>query len=275
AGQLLLGEAGDAAGLFERCQSVSSPRWNRIILAVAPAAPVEPEARDLRGDRRRNELVDGLPAADARPDLARGDVERLDLEELDLVGPVKLGEHAVEPFARVTRPRRDAEARQLEHAVGIFPAEEVAELVGADEEKGVVEAPLAEHVDGPRVLVGLDFVVREREACQAEPLSGGSRDGLVPRMGHDEHDEPAQVEVLARAADDLEVPVVRRVEDAAEEAGHRYSNDSSPITTSSPSRAPAARSASASASSAGGRPTTRYPRSVRRIRNDGRRGFGR
>src|SRR5258708_5903623 len=117
----LLGTAGTAASL-----------------AAPGGRSIEPEPLDLAGDRGWDETVDRPVTRDAGPDVARGDVDRLDLEEADAVGASELGKHVLEALPRVARARRDTEPRQLEHAVGILPAEEVRELVGADEKDGVV-----------------------------------------------------------------------------------------------------------------------------------------
>ncbi len=105
-------------------------------------------------------------------------------------------------------------------------------------------------------------------ACSASATrtSTGQLDLLVRRVAADEHLEAVELELLDPAARELEVPVVRRVERAAEEADHSNTRVSSPTSTSTPLRAPAARSACSSSSGAGGVPVTRNPRSVRRIR---------
>src|SRR5581483_11972247 len=83
-------------------------------------------------------------------------------------------------------------------------------------------------------------------------------------------------ERLARPRQQGDVPVVRRVEGAAEETSHgTNSNDSSPISTFAPRFAPASRSASSSASSLGGSPTTRKPPSTRSRLHGRGGGFGR
>ena len=105
--------------------------------------------------------------------------------------------------------------------------------------------------------VELDLLVRESRPGEREPDLTFGHDRLVPGVGHDEHDEAVEGEPCLRNADERDVAHVRWVEHGAEEAGHWYSNVSSPTATSSPSRAPAARRAASSSSSSGGRPTTR------------------
>src|SRR5205823_7052360 len=111
--QLLVGEAGDAAGLFERCQSVSSPGRSEASLAAGSVGPVEPEPVDLGGDRRRNQAVDRLAARDPRTDVGRRHVERLDLEEADAVWTLQFREHVLEAALWVAGPGCNAEPGQL------------------------------------------------------------------------------------------------------------------------------------------------------------------
>src|ERR671922_436286 len=194
---------------------------------AASLAPVQAELRDPGGHRLWDEAVDRLATGDALADVAGGDRHRLELEEPDAIGPLEPLEHAVEPLARVAGPRRDGDARELEHAVRVLPVEEVAELVGAEQEERVVPATLAEHVDGALVLVEAELLLRGPRKC--------------------------------------DVAVVRRVEGPAEEPGGHASSttSSSPRSISSPRFAPACFSASSSSSSSGSSPTTRKPRSVR------------
>lgn len=81
---------------------------------------------------------------------------------------------------------------------------------------------------------------------------------LVTRRGDHEHDQAGEGEVALGAAQQGDMPQVGRIEAPPEQPDQgRYSSGSSPTKTSSPSLAPAARRAAASASSLGGRPTTR------------------
>src|ERR671937_889838 len=77
-------------------------------------------------------------------------------------------QHAVEPLARIARAGGDRDRRELEHAVRVLPVEEVAELVGADQEHRVVEPAVAEHVDGSLVRVELHATVGEGGAREAK-----------------------------------------------------------------------------------------------------------
>src|ERR671922_826964 len=232
---------------------------------AASLAPVQAELRDPGGHRLWDEAVDRLATGDALADVAGGDRHRLELEEPDAIGPLEPLEHAVEPLARVAGPRRDGDARELEHAVRVLPVEEVAELVGAEQEERVVPATLAEHVDGALVLVELDPMLREGGPRKAEPRFRVEVDPLVPRPRRDQHDELVEAELLLRGPRKCDVAVVRRVEGPAEEPGGHASSttSSSPRSISSPRFAPACFSASSSSSSSGSSPTTRKPRSVR------------
>ena len=107
------------------------------------------------------------------------------------------------------------------------------------------------------MLVELDLVLRKRRIREAQARPGLARRFLVTRLGGNEHDQRVEVEVPHGRFGQSDVAVVRRVEDAAEDACHRNSSTSSPTSTSSPFFTPAARRARSSSSSAGGRPETR------------------
>ena len=79
------------------------------------------------------------PGADVRGRHGQG----LDLEEQDPLRPVEPREHGVEPAPIDSRACRDPEPRELEDARGLLPGEERGELVGADEEHGIVEPEFA------------------------------------------------------------------------------------------------------------------------------------
>src|SRR5437588_5576962 len=231
---------------------------------AASLAAVEAELGDRFGHRGRDEIVDGLAPRHAVAHVPRRDRQRLDLEEPDTVGSSEALEHTVESLSRISRARRDAEPGELEDAVWILPLEEVAELVGSDQESGVLPLAFAKRVDGSLVLVELDAEFRERGARKSEPRPGVELDALVAGLRGDEHDELLQPEVAHGGEREREVPVVRRVERPPEQArGHANSTISSPRSTSSPALAPAAFNASPSSSSSGSSPTTRKPRSVR------------
>ena len=159
---------------------------------------------------------------------------------------------------RVATPSRASSSTRS----GSFQDEERGELVGADEEHRIVEPERVERVDGPGVRVELDLDARERaerELGEVEPDVGRRPDVLVPGILDDADEQPLEVEVLDSPARELDVPDVRRVEGAAEDADAHgaHSSSSSPISTSAPLRTPADRSASSSSSPSGTSPTTR------------------
>jgi hypothetical protein len=227
--------------------------------AAAASVPgvVEGKPLDEVCDRVGNEPADRLAALEPLTHLARGGRDGRDLEELDALRPLEPRQHSLEALAREAGPRRDAEPREAEDHLRLLPRQEIAELVGADEEERIGPVPVAQRVDRARVVVESDFVVRERCASELEARGGVELDALVPRIGDDEDDEPDEGEPPLGLARERDVAVVRRIERPAEEPGQRNSRTSSPISTSSPRRTPAARSASSSSAPAGGRPTTR------------------
>ena len=102
---------------------------------------------------------------------------------------------------------------------------------------------------------------RERELREREARRRCGVDVLVPGVGDDPHEQPVEPEMLDRLARERDMPVVGRVEGAAEDAdpAHCQIMTSSPISTSAPGFTPAARSASSSSSPSGAAPTTRNP----------------
>src|SRR3954453_5958538 len=91
---------------------------------------IEAARLDQGGHGRWDEVVEGVAA----PDPGRGDRMWVDLEEVDAFGPGKLLEHGFQPFPREARPGADAERGELEDCVRLRPLEEVAELVGPEDE---------------------------------------------------------------------------------------------------------------------------------------------
>ena len=161
---------------------------------------------------------------------------------------------------------------------GSFQRRERRALVGADDEDRLAEAPVADGVDGERVLVEHDLVGEiEREPREPQPLLGRRDHLAVARRRRDEHEQPVDRQLLERGPGERDVADLRRVEGAAEDPGRHWNSSTSPSTsTSSPSFAPTSRSARSSSSSEPGVPCTRKPRSVRRIRKRRRwSGFGR
>ena len=239
-------------------------------------APIQLEPSDLGLDGRRDEAGDRVAGREALADVGRRDGQRLDLEERDPLGAFEPREHVVEARAVDARTGRDAEACKLEHPLRLLPREEARELVRADEEDRIVQRQRLERVDRPRERVERDLGLlerRKRQLGEEEPDLRSGADVLVARILDDPHEQPVEVESLDAAPCELDVAQVRRVERAAEDAdAHSHSSSSSPISTSTPRRMPAPRSASSSSSSLGTAPTTRKPRSVRRIRNDRRAG---
>src|SRR5262249_12720767 len=130
------------------CSSVVSlfglPLGSAASLAGRPGGSVEASALDRRGDRRRGGPVDRLAARDALPDLARRDRHGPDLEEEHALWTRQLREHGIEALPRVAGPSCNPQAGEVEHAVGVLPAEEVGELVGADEEDRLGEVARAQ-----------------------------------------------------------------------------------------------------------------------------------
>ena len=131
------------------------------------------------------------------------------------------GEDTFEALARETGPGGDRDPRSFEHVIGLVPGQEVAELVGTDQEHRI--GPLGmrpQRVDRARVCVEKDLVGRERGPGQTKPYVGRRIDVLVAGVGDDEHNEPVEPELGLRAPCQLHVSAVRRVEGAAEDPDH-------------------------------------------------------
>ena len=84
----------------------------------------------------------------------------------------------------------------------------------------VIEAERLERVDRARERVERDLGLverREGELGEREPDLRGRLDLLVPGIGDDADEQPVEPEVVDRLAGESNVPVVRRVEGAAED----------------------------------------------------------
>src|SRR6266540_1109988 len=239
----------------------SDPFRGARSVAGSLVVEVEPERMNQLCDRRRDESVDRLSRGNPVANLARGDRQRLDLEQLDAVGPGELRQHRVEAIVGIARTRRDSKPSTGDNALRILPGQEVAELVGADQEERIAPAPRLEHVYGPLVGIELDLVVRERGPDEAEAGIGIELHLLVSRP-HRHEDDELLPEALLRGPRQRKVAVVRWIERPAQKSGHSTSSTSPSTSTSSPLRAPAALSAAVSSSSSEGRsPAMRKPRS--------------
>ena len=125
------------AGQDRPCLRSSSVAAARRISGVA----VEPEPVDLGGDRRQGRgRRSGAPRRPVRGSPRTRRACGVIGNSSTRSGRDSERDHPLE-LARVdARPRRRAEPRELEHALGARPRRERRELVGADQEDGVVEA---------------------------------------------------------------------------------------------------------------------------------------
>jgi hypothetical protein len=98
--------------------------------------------------------------------------------------------------------------------------------------------------------------VRACGSSELEPRVRGREDVLVARVGDDVDEQTVEPEQLHGRQGERDVPVVRRIEGAAQKP-YCHSRTSSPTSTSAPRLTPALRSASSSSGAGGGVPTTR------------------
>src|SRR3954467_4776955 len=146
---------------------------------------VEMVLADEGCDGRGDGAVRRLPC----PDRRRRRPIRLDFEEMDALGPAQALEHGVEALAWETGPGPDGELGQLEDLVRLPPREEVAELVGAEDEQRLVELLGAEQLDRARVRIEAHVVVGKRGARELEPDVRGRMRRLVTRILRHEHEQ--------------------------------------------------------------------------------------
>ena len=253
-----------------------NPVYPRLAdVSVAQSGPYRPRSRMRRSTPVGNEARRAAPrprsprAGRARPRRVGSISKKTTRSGRRRLRTTTSSRPRVEP-----RPGRHREPRELEHRLRLLPREEVDELVGTDEEQRIVEALRTEQVDRARIRVEAHVVVGERCARELEPHVGREVDVLVAGPLRHEHDEAREREALLRAFGERDVARMRRVERAAEQA-YCHSSVSSPISTSSPSRAPAALRIASSSCPSGGRPVTRKPRSVRKTRYARSSGCGR
>src|SRR5215210_49836 len=245
------------------CSSEVRVGESPFAVAVSLAPPrgrqtrrVQAETIDLARDLARNEVVDLLTAPDSIPDLARGDRPRRDLDDTHTFG------------LRMAGACGHRDACKPPHLVRLLPRLERSPLVGAENEDRVFELGVAQEVDRVRVAVETNVAeAPERELGEPQArLRVGHHFLVAGALGHKhQHLAGAQTE---RTLGERDMTNVRRVEDAAEDRdAHERIRVSSPTSTSEPVFAPAARSASSSSAWSGADPTTRKPRSVRKILN--------
>src|SRR5665811_2311949 len=102
--------------------------------------PVETETIDLDSDRARNEIVDRQPGTGSLAYLLRRDRMGGDRKERDALRPIERRQNRLQLLVGVAGPVCDGERSQLQHPVGLAPAQEAGELVGADEKGQIVVA---------------------------------------------------------------------------------------------------------------------------------------
>jgi hypothetical protein len=169
----------------------------------------------------------------------------------------------------LTGARTHGDTDEPQDLLRLLPRVECRPLVGAEDEHAVLERLGSKSIDrvGIRIHAHLHAGhVLEGEARQFEPRRGIEHCRLVAGPFCDEDEQAVDAEFPNRPLCECDVTKVRRIERAAEDRRRQSVTVSSPISTSAPGFAPTARSASSSTSRSGGLPTTRKPRSVRKMR---------
>ena len=147
-------------------------------------------------------MVDWLAGGDTAPNLARGYVDSRDVEYLD----------AFTGRNEIPGTRRDPQPRQLEHLLRLFPRGEPDELVGADQEQGIVQSAGAQHVYRERERIELDLEAGERDPGHLQAKISWSERRLVPGRLAYEDDQAIERETAPGGVHERDVTVVRRVE---------------------------------------------------------------
>jgi hypothetical protein len=182
----------------------------------------------------------------------------VDLEALDR--PLRNG---------LTGSRSDGDRDQPQDLVRLLPGVERRPLVGAEDEDRVLERLASKQID--RVGMGIQPHLDTRHLLEGQPRQLEPRRRiehrrLVAGPFRDEDEHAVDAEFPKGPLCQCDVTEVRGIEGAAENRRRQSVTVSSPISTSAPGLAPTARSASSSTSRSGGLPTTRKPRSVRKMR---------
>ena len=270
--QLLLAEGGDAAGLLERCQVGQLPRvgrggpdpWigGRQCSGGSRAQTRRDTARAARS-RRRPQAGRGRRSAD-RARRARGSPTTRpasggignsstrsgrDSEAMTRSSSSAIG-------ARAASPRRAVRARARGRAAS---RRERGELVGADQEDGVVEPQRLERVDRARERVeraSAPSIAANASSASSEPGLGGVSTSLWPGSATTRTSRRSSPKwsIASRASATWPLcggsKAPPRIPTAT---AHCQIMTSSPISTSAPGLTPAARSASSSSSPSGAR----------------------
>ena len=239
---------------------------------TARAAAVEALALDQPPDRRRHELADVLAAVEPRAQVARRDRERLELEEEHALGRREPREHRLGAAragspGRVATPSR-ARAQHLASAPSSRESRRTRRrragrrarpTPGWSRSRSTVRACSssttsssgnAARASSSRVAAGVST------ACAPGSAATSDEHRVEPERSFAARERARRGRRAAGRTRRRRAPITARARTSR-----------SPISTSAPVRAPAARSARSSSSSLGGVPTTRKPRSVRSRRH--------
>ena len=232
--QLLLAEGGDAASLLERCQVGQLPRsgGGSVMHPFKVGQKCSGGSRPDQAPRYRpRRSISAATAGGTRSSIGSPAATRSRTSDDETASGV-IGNSSIRSgrdseattrsrSAQIgARPRRRADARQLENAIRAHPGRKGGELVGAEQEEGIVEPERLERVDraGERIERDLGLVDRrERELGERSLTSRRRVDVLVAGVGHDTDEQPIEPEVIDRLPRERDVPVVRWVERAAED----------------------------------------------------------
>ena len=211
--ELVLDERRDPACLFDRRQAAPVYRGSEGGYSGS-------RARSIR-NRRRHVAGHVLPCCQPGSEVARGDGDRLDLEEGDALGVLELARARASSRSR-GKPGRVATARRdaLSTSSGSFQARKSQNSSAPIRKTGSRHSGWARSVSTVRAcVVEHDLVVRERRAGEPQAHVGGRRRRACGRGRPTTRTTSAvEPELLLRAARELDVAAVRRVERAAVEA---------------------------------------------------------
>jgi len=166
------------AAMRRACSSevrVCSCPWNAFQQCIPGSRTVKPPFLDEPRHCGRNQPVGRVSGFEPGADVRRSGHIRVDVEEEDAVRPLEPLEHGVELVAGKAGSGDDPEPGPLEHPVRPAPLEKATELIGPNEENGIVELLRPQELDSARMRVEANVVVGEGGMRECEAILGRRR----------------------------------------------------------------------------------------------------
>ena len=185
-------------------------------------------ARSRRRPARGTRSSIGSPAATRSRTSEEETVERRDREQLDPLGPRQRRRHALEIAPVGARPRRGADPRELEHALAAAPRSGNAASSSAPIRKTGSSSPSASsestvRANGSSETSASSIAANASSASSSRTSAAPCRRPCGPGSATTRTSRRSRPEVVDRLAGERDVPVVRWIERATEDADRHRS----------------------------------------------------